>query len=285
MHIVTKILVVIAAVLSILLAALTIAYSTDADRITRQFTEMRAEANSAMTTLQEERTNHTVQVQSLEGQVDQLSQQIEGIQREKESLLRDNGRLLAQVKTAETEAMTVQSRIDQLSATAQMQARLIDSMYDEVDKLRDNELDYAQQEIQLTERINDLSGQLEVAVETNRALQERIVELQGQLADASGRTGQGRQQDRTAASRRGPFQARVTSVARDPASGRLLAEIDAGSSDRVQTGQQLMIVRDGEFVANLEVRSVDLNESTGEVNTLGRDVEIRAGDRVFEISR
>lgn len=288
MHIVTKILVVIAAVMSILLAALTIAYSANADRITNQYTAMQAEAASAMTTLQEERTTHSVEVQSLQQQSDQLAQQIEGLQREKESLLRENNQLQASAKTAQTEAMTIQARIDQLSATAGMQASLIQNMYDEVGNLRDQELRSAQQEIQLTERINDLSGQLEVAVETNRALQERIVELQSQLADASVGGGAavsaGRGGDRQAAARV-PFQARVTNVARDPASGRLLAEIDAGSSDQLQAGARLMITRGSDFVANLRLTNVELNEATGAVDLLGRDVDVRAGDLVQMISR
>lgn len=280
MHIVTKILVVIAAVLSILLSALTIAFSTNAERITDGYEAIRAEKEAAETAMQAavaeeaaERQKKAQELQALEGEIDALAEQID-------SLKQRNANLITQNAQAVTDRQTVLARIDQLSATAQTQATLIENMYSELTGLRDNELQHEQQKIQFTERINDLAGQLEVALETNRALQERLVELQAQAG--AGTAGVGGE--------RRPFgqrelQARVTNVMREPSSGRLLAEIDAGTSDDLRPGVDLVIARNGEFVANLTVENATLNEAIGRVQTLGRNVNVQAGDAVYRLRR
>lgn len=273
MHIVTKILVVLAAALSILLAALSVAYTANADRIRGEFLDLKAEAavqsnlaSTATARFGQERDALQEQIAALQNENQRLQEQVSPLQRER-------AQLLAQVKQLEVSREGFESKIDQLASTADTQAALISSYRDEVQLLRENELRYAQREIELADRINDLSGQLEVAQETNRALQEQLVEVRDQ-AGLSSPTVAG------SASPGGPIQARILNVRRD-AGGNTLVAIDAGTNDRLRRGQELSIARGNEFLAKVILQEVNLNESIGRVDFLGRSADVRPGDLVF----
>jgi len=273
-HIVTKILVVLAAVLSVLLAALSVAYTANATQIREQFLDLKADvatqqsrANEAQAKLNQRDNALTDEIAALQSENQRLKEQFNTLQRER-------AQLLAEVQRLEVAREGVESKIDQLASTADTQAALITSYRDEVQLLRDNELRYAQREIELADRINDLSGQLEVAQETNRALQEQLVELR----DETGLGDNAVAFDGSAAG--GPIQARILNVRRD-AGGNTLVAIDAGSNDRLRQGQELSIARGNSFVAKVVLQEVNLNESIGRVDFLGRSADVRPGDLVF----
>lgn len=283
MHVITKILVVFAAVLSVLLAALAISYSTNAPRITSQLLNERLSKETAMRQLDAANAANVEQVAGLQKQLDDVANQLGALRRDKEGLMLDNAKLLAQAKTAEAAALAVQARIDQLAATGQTQATLIDAMYKEVSKLRENELKYAQREIEYTDRFNDLNAQLEVARETNRALQEQIAQIQADRARQGGSAVTSAPgTPRTAST---PIVAQITNVRKD-VSGDTLAQIDAGTSDRITQGMKLSIVRGtDEFLGWLEVTDSTLNESVGKVTVKNNTVQVRPGDRVLTAAR
>lgn len=278
MHPVTKILVVFAAVLSVLLSALTVAYSANAERIKSQFQSARQQAQTAEATLAAEQAKNAEARAGLNADIAKLEDVRTDLEREKNSLLQANAQLSAEAKQARAELQATQSKIDQLAAAARTQSTLISSYRDELSSLRAEELDSKQRQIELVDQISDLSAQLEVAQEANRALQEQLAEIrvaQG-TTGLAGATGDGDGFQR-------PLRARVTNVRRD-ASGDLLAEIDAGSNDRLREGMTLMITRDNQFIANLDLRTVELNEAVGKVNTLRREVEVRPDDVVLSSS-
>lgn len=274
MHIVTKILVVLAAVLSVLLAALSVAYTANADRIRNEFLDMQARIAVAENTSSTNVAKSAQEREALQVQLDALQGENQRMKEQFNALQRDRAQLLAEVKTLEVAREGVESKIDQLASTADTQAALITSYRDEVQLLRENELRYAQREVELADRINDLAGQLEVAQETNRALQEQLVAIRDQ-AGLGGPVAQD-----GSASRSGPIQARVLNVRRD-AGGNTLVAIDAGTNDRLRRGQELSIARGSSFVAKVVLQEVNLNESIGRVDFLGRSVEVRPGDLVF----
>lgn len=278
MHVITKILVVFAAILSVLLSALTIAYSTNSQRVVAGYSAAKLEAETARTQLAAEKANQIAELGTRDTQITDLTNQLEDARADREQLKLDNGKLLAQTKVAEAAQMTVQARIDQLAAMSQMQASLIESMYQEVGRLRESELRYAQREIEFTDRFNDLTAQLEVARETNRALQEQLVSVQGATKSTSP-TAVGAA--RPAGSE---IRARVTNVRTDT-SGALLAEINVGSSDRVSKDMKFMVTRGDQFIANLVVDRVDLNEAVGRIDTLNRPVTVLPGDVVKSVPR
>jgi len=280
-HIITKIFVVFAAILSILLAALSVAYSTNADRIVAGYKEAESRAAAAHATASEANSKAGASVTDMQAKIDELEAQLRERDDDLTDFERDNQRLLAETKQAEAASVSVMSKIDQLGATVSTQASIVKSLQDEVKERRAEGLRFIQREIELTDRISDLSGQLEVAIETNRALQEQMQELRDTYGGGSVAGGtRGSQNDSSAAVR-----ARITEIRRDPGSGNLLAAIDAGSNDRIREGMELTISRRGSFVGKLVVNSVSLNTAVGSVDTLNREVNVEPGDLVTVVTR
>ncbi len=184
MHPLTKVLVVLAALLSVALAALTIAYTGNAEKIRSEFQSERELRQAAQDAASRDMTAHEAERNRLRSENDALQAQISGLTSTIDNLQRDNSRMMADLQTAQAEGLSVQAKLDQLTATNQTLSNLIAQYRTEVTNLRENELRYAQREIELADRSSDLSGQLEVAVENNRSLQEQLVSLRDQLASA-----------------------------------------------------------------------------------------------------
>ncbi len=274
MHVVTKILVVLATVMSILLAAMSVAFTANADRVRSENERLRTMESATTQTLKADKAAASAARLRLEEQIGNLNDQIATMNRDTIALQQDAARHMADAEAAKAEAIAVQAKMDQLSSTVATQTELISSYRTEVTALRDNELRYSRREIELADRISELTGQLEVAQETNRALQE-------QLASAGGFSGNriaGGGQPQVGS---GPVRAQITELRRDPGSGATLASIDAGSNDRLRPNMELSIVRGNSFIGKLTLQSVDLNEAVGRVDLLGnRSASVRRGDRV-----
>ena len=276
MHVVTKILVVLATVLSILLAAMSVAFTANADRVRAEYERIRTMEDAQVKTLTAKEAASGAARERLEDRIGELNDELARVNREMLAFQQDNARLMTRAESAQAEAAAVQAKIDQLAATVATQSELISSYRGEVTNLRDKELRYARREIELSDRINELAGQLEVAQETNRALQERLAEAQF----ADGRPGRQVSAAATGAAS-GPVRAQITEIRRDPGTGSTLAAIDAGANDRLRRNMELSIVRGNEFIGKLTLQSVDLNESVGRVDLLGnRGASVRPGDMV-----
>ncbi|MDX2116117.1 MAG: hypothetical protein SFZ24_10945 [Planctomycetota bacterium] len=288
MHIVTKFLIVCAAVLSMLLAGLTIAYTSNAGTLRsavrlseNRATQAEAQARSVTAAAAQERESLQQKINDLETAVQQAVSRMADLQGENAKLLADNNAL-------KQGALTHQAQIDQFTAVVQTYAALNKSQSDELNLLRNKELEYARKEIDLSDRINDLMGELEVARETGRGLQEQLVEARQALDRV--------QQGGTAASAgvlsaedallRAPmnFRSTITTVQQDPA-GNTLVGIPAGSSDGLRENMKLSVVREG-FLATVVLERVDQNESVGRVDFLGRQgqIVVQQGDRVVASS-
>ena len=278
MHTVTKVLVVFAAVLCVLLAALTMAFSVNADRIA---TNYRDQVNAKLAAEESAR----VQLAAGKAEQDSLNEKIAALQAQLTNIgtqLQQRDQELAQLRLdlnkAQLAGDTKNAQIDQIAASNKTLTLLVGSYRDEVTKLRDNELSYRKREIELVDRINDLESSGEVKDQNLRALQEQLSELrrtvdtQGTTPTMQGPTG-------------GPFRPSI------PISGKVLktttgpnaktyATINVGTNNQVKENMELAISRGGQFLGNIVVTKTDLQWSIGEVNTLGRKVEIREGDSV-----
>src|SRR5262249_30060963 len=148
---------------------------------------------------------------------------------------------------------THSSQIDQFTAVVQTYAELNKAQSEELAKLRDRELQNARREIELSDRINDLSSQLEVCTETGRSLQEQLVTMRDALAraQAGGTAAAGGTGDSGGGPIRAPrdFRARVVSVQK-AADGTVMIGIDAGANDQLRERMKLSVVRD-QFLATM----------------------------------
>lgn len=276
-HILTKFLVIMAAVLAILLSGLSIAYSSNAQRLRDSVDNERKSAEAAKAAAAEVTAQSAAERESLNKKIEDLQASLGSIRQTIAQLQGDNAQLLSDKKRLELDGASYQARIDQFIALSEAHAKLDEARAKELEELRQKQLSYARKEIELGDRINDLAGQLEVSQETSRALQEQLVGARqdldrakgGGVADASGL-------------KKAPatFRGRITNVTKDDATGTTLVTINAGSNDRLSEKMELNIVRDG-FVAKVVLTRVDLNTAVGTVNFLGRDVSVQVNDMVM----
>ncbi len=283
MHILTKVLVLFAAVLSIFLSALTIAYSANADRILADYTNEKngraaAEASAAASAAQMNNEKGT-----LTARIEQLARDKAETESRVRTLQAENANLLTEKANAEAARQAIGAKIAEWGETAKTQAALIGSYREEVTKLRANELRYREQTLSLEDRISDLEAQGEVLEQNFRAVQEQLAEAKLALdAAKTGAATPGAGQAAEAFVYTGPrIPGRVDEIRKDDASGTLLAKISVGSNDQVKPNMKFYVVRGDQFIANLVVIQTDLQYSIGRVDTLGRDVEIVPGDRVL----
>lgn len=276
MHVLTKFLVILAAILAILLSGLAIALTGNIEAVRSEFKGLRAEAAafSAAAANAEARAGrarelHEQDRASWTSQLSQLEQDRNSLEGEVKSLAAENKRLgLSQ--------QAYESRIDQFVALTEQQIQLAESRQRELQLLRNKETDAARKEIELTDRINDLEGETEVQRETIRALQEELVASREGDSYAGG-------SDSASGFIRAPgtLRARITDV-RAGADGTLLVSIDAGSNDLLRERMKVNVVRNGDYLGSVVLQTVDLNESVGRV-VLRRDsnIVLQPGDLVL----
>ena len=288
-HVVTKILIVFAAVLCVLLAALTMAYSVNADRIASSYLDEKnarvaavQSAEQQVSLSKEALSEKQLELQSLSNELDKRTSTITQLQGERAELVS------AKVR-AESDRDAVLQKIDQIAATAETQARLVDVLTTEVSKLRDNELGYRRNEIQLADRINDLESQREVLEQSVRALQEQLSELRITLASASpGVAAPGGGTAPAGPRLPGvPVRGRVVTTQPDPTTGGVLAQINLGTADQVRENTLLYLVRGSkDYLGQLVIIKADLHTAIGRVDFQGRTgVQIRKDDVVMSSLR
>jgi len=278
-HVLTKVFLVFAAVLSIGLSALTIAYAVNTDRIA-------ADYNSALASKAVAEAQVATNLASAGERDRENSAQLEQLNRDlasRDALARDlesqRATLLADKNKAEAARQSVESKIAELGETVKTQASLIESYTNEVRTLRTNELKYRQQSLDMEDRMSDLESQREVLEQNYRAVQEELAEAR-RTTDGV-RTGTATAVDQPFTYSGATITGSVEEVASDAASGSTLVKINVGSNDRVTKNMRFHIVRDNTFVGNLVVVQSDLKWSVGRFDALGRGETARAGDRVL----
>lgn len=281
MHIVTKVLVVFAAVLSVFLAALTISYATNADRIIMDQQAEGVRRINAEALLAAYKATGGEETTRLKAEIDNLARTLADRDTEIGRLRNDTATLRAEKARAESAREAMETQIGSTADTVKTQSNIIQVLTQDVQNLRRAELTFRQREIEQGDRISDLESQREVLEQSVRALQEQITEMR-----ITSEQGAGQPRDGSTAGQ--PFEftgpaiaGRVEEVSRDIASGATLARINLGSNDQVRENMKLFLVRGGEFLGHLVITKTDLRHSIGRIDTLGRSVTVSPEDRVL----
>lgn len=277
MHVLTKFLVVLAAVLCVLLSGLAIAYTSNADRLVAALDAKQAAADSANAALTQVSAAATLDRENAARDRSALEAQISQFRQSMDALVAQTARLEAENKRLALNEASYTNRINQFTQLIEANTRLADARATELNVLRQRELDAARKEIELTDRINDLASELEVSRETIRAIREQLASAQqGGPAGSSAEASSGLL--------RAPrnFRARVTDVQPD-VNGSTLVSISAGQNDQLRSNMKLNLVRDGEgFLGTIVLERVDLNEAVGRIVLLREGaIGIRSGDLVL----
>jgi len=277
-HVLTKTLVVLAAVFSVALSALVIAYAVNTDRIAADYgNALRARTAVEATAAQNYAVYNTTKT-SLEASIAALNTQLLAAKKVSDDLLSQNASLQSAVVKAESERQAIVNKIAELGETTKTQAEIIKNYRDENSALRQADLDNRTRAAELDDRIADLEGQREVLEQNYRALQEQIAEAkrsQEQMLNGT-KTGSA-----GAVSTAADIKGRVEAVQYDDVLKKTIVKISAGSNDRVTKNMSFYIIRGDEFIGKIQItQDPDLKNSIGEMTLTNQGKQVQVGDRV-----
>ncbi len=280
MHILTKVFIVFAAVLSVVLAALTMAYSINADTIAAKYADALREAETAKADGNAAVSQYSNANAILQDRIAELQNKLANAQQQNLTLSQENQSLLTAKTNAEHDAAAIKNQIGQSQETVRAMAAMIESLRNEITKLRTSEFSLRKASLDLEDRVNDLASQNEVYEQTIRALREQVAAAQRAAESTlAGATGSGTNEPFEAT---GPvIHGTVTRVTTDPASGEELVEVDVGSNDRVAENMKLHVGRGNDtFVATLVVVRTDLQSSVARISLANDGLDVQPGDIV-----
>jgi len=280
-HILTKVLVFVAAILAVFLSALTISYASNAHKITQSLSDAQLEVLAARASLAEWGTREARWNSEKEEAVSRFAKAAADLQVELSQLRSENANLKAGKAQAEAARESIAGKIAELSELAKSQQTLLSTFSGQLASARKSELDLRSQALGLESKLSDIQSQNEVLDSTVRALREQLAEakrIQDSGGAATASTGGAAE----------PFvytgeliQGRVEQITADPSTGKTLAKINVGTNSNIRENMKLFVIRDGSFVANLIIEKTDLQWAIGRIDTLGRQVTVGQGDLVW----
>ena len=276
-HILTKVFVLFAAVLSIMLSALTISYTINTDQIVSNYNDALEQADTARSSLAAQTARHGMVLDEKNGEISGLRAQLSATTNTMRDIERGAAQLQTDLRTAQADKAAADRSVQGALEATKAQTYIIDAYKNEVSTLRDNELKAREMMLALEERVSNLVSQSEVQEATIRALRETIASIQ----QGGDRGGSGEVNLTTAAPIPGPLvRGSVQSVAFDSETGRNIVQINLGENDRMRRNTRVFIVRGSEFIADLVITRTDLNVSTGVVVNLRPGAIVRQGDTI-----
>lgn len=274
MHSVTKILMAFAAVLSIFLSAMVIAYAANTDRILQDYGNEQADRLAADAALRAGNAQWATERGNIMNEKDKLT----SLSAQKDAQLAELELERASLRNERAEAQrardSFKAQVDEFAAIIKTNQTIIDRYSQEVTELRRNELASRSQRLESDERLANLLSQVDVLTANNRVMNEQMNELQNKLA-GGGSTATG---NAAAFESKDPIMGQVDSVKSDTASGRTLVQLSVGSNNGVKDGMIFRVIRGDKFVANIVIRKTDLAFSVAEVDI--QTNEIQVGDAV-----
>jgi hypothetical protein len=280
-HVLTKTLVVLAAVFSVALSALVIAYAVNTDRIAADYANAVRAKTAADAVVAQNNASAGMMKTSLEASIAALNNQLLASKKVSDDLLSENASLQSAVVKAESERQAIVNKIAELGETTKTQAEIINHYRQENSALRQADLDNRTRAAELDDRIADLEGQREVLEQNYRALQEQIAEAkrnQEQLlsGNRSGSAGAMSPMSTTV-----DIKGRVDAVQYDDVLKKTIVKISVGSNDRVTRNMSFYIVRGDEFIGKIQVtQDPDLKNSIGELTLTSQGKQVQVGDKV-----
>ncbi len=293
MHILTKIFVVLVALLAILLVPLVVvstqnqehwradamSFKADVARLRSEQVSDRQLAQASQANLQSQLAEYGAREQALRASLQESQSGALDVQ--------------ARLDTANNQLAMHQSQQAAMSQSMKTSTTLSEKLVADLEFLRTRALTAERQRAELTERLAELDSQIQVAQSVQRALREENESLKreqkkmtttvseyvaqyGELGSSVMSLDDGIAPDRN-------LEATVVEVARGDS--QTLVVIDAGSRDGVQEGWLMTIGDGGTFIGRLRIIEVDLNRSTGLLTLESNDRgKVTPGHRAYALA-
>jgi len=262
---------------------LAIAYSVNVDRIIADYRDEQAAKLAAESELQSQGAIHSQQLSSSQETIKNLQDELASRNADTRRLEAANSELRIALRQAEAARESISSKIAQLGVTTETQANIINEYKTELSRLRDDELAYRDEKIDLEKAISDVESQVMVFAQVKRALEEQLADIKAQTNDSTATASNNRSNTSTPIEIAGPLiRGTIDEVVEDPNSGFTRVRINLGSNDRLRQNARFYIIRnDTQYLGDLIVESVDLNHAVGRVAFVKDNQAVRAGDQVL----
>jgi hypothetical protein len=271
-HVLTKIFIVLVALLSVLLVPLVVVYSYNENSYQAKYQAAEAKAAAARAALDSSQAANAAVVVRKDVQIQELDAAARELQRQTDRQITDLRRMESELIEAQSVDTDMRAQLSTLATAVDAGQKLLDVLIEDLGALRKSALTSERQKVELDEALRDALAKLDAADEARRALQEELHRLKDDHADAMGTLQMYVQQfgnldDAVVAGafRERPLEydldAKIIGVSRR--ADRTFADIDVGSRDGVKEGNVLTIGHGGQFIARLRIVEVDINRSTG----------------------
>jgi predicted nuclease with TOPRIM domain len=291
-HVLTKIFIVLVALLAVMLVPLVVVYAKNETTYKQRYVAAdadRAAAEAASTSAQ---VNYAAEIAKLQGDVARLSEQLG----QKEATLTGKETELAQLESelagSQMQFSQLGAELKQLVSTNQAGQNLVTQLVAEANELRTQTLQSARENAELVTRVREMDRELAVANAAVRSLREEVQ----RLSEASDRY---LQTIDAYAARFGELEtdrgvptavidtkvvANVIDV-RANDQGRTLAEIDAGQRDGVKVGWEMTLAdAQGTYLGRLRIIEVDVNSAVGIAETAsGEAATVSVGAKAYAL--
>jgi len=293
-HILTKILVVLVALLACAIAPLAAVSSTNQFVFKQKAEDATASLKAKEAEMGVANDAYNASVASLAAKVASMESQLRAatMERDKETQMRaDKERDLERVRI---EIADLKGQVGAFSANDTLQTKLIDAMRQDIEGARTQYLAAEKARVELQDSLARMQGDLDSETAAKRQLQEqlqkvsedkeramadvqRYAALHGSAAPRAGATadaGLPVVADRS-------LSATLVDVKREP--DATLAEINAGSRDGVKEGWVMTIADGSNFIGNLRIVQVDVNRAVGvvELEDASSRGEVKSGQRAI----
>lgn len=292
MHVLTKIFIVLVALLTVAIVPLVAVNATNESTYQKKFKEAQASAAAAEAVLNTERAAWLASQQKLESDLRTMETKVADLQKQadaKSAEARKAAQELAGTKAAQA---SIAASLEVLASNGKASGQLTETLVAELRSLRTRSLEAEKRLVEVQEAFDASQSSLEVADAARRALQEEVKRLADEkdravatVAEYVASVGElpkaraGAVSERVVADRN--VSASIISVRREK--GTTLAEINAGSRDGVKAGWVLTIGDGSTFVGNLRLTEVDVNRAVGvvELEDAASRGEVKVGQRAI----
>ncbi len=294
MHVLTKIFVVLVALLTVAIVPLVAVNATNESSFKQKYKGAEMKAAAAESMLASERTSWLSQQQKLEADLAAAKAVVADLQKQVEMKATAARKAESELAGTKSAAASIASSLEIIAQTDKAKGELNTTLVAELTELRTKSLDAETRLKELEIAFDKSKSDLDVADAARRALQEEVKRLSdekdravatiaeyvasvGELTKA--RAGAVGDVQRVAATRN--LSATIINVRRGETSP--LAEINAGSREGVKPGWVLTIGDGSTFIGNLRITEVDVNRAVGviELEDPSSRGEVKVGQRAI----
>ena len=294
MHLLTKILVVLVALLVAALVPLAAVSATNQATFKTKAADAEAKQKAAQTELSVANDAYNASVAAVQAKLSDLEARIRAVTMERDKEVQMRADKERDLERARIELADLKGQVAAMSANDTLQTKLIDAMRQDIDSARVQYLAAEKARVELQDSLARLQGDLDSESAAKRQLQEQLQKVSEEKERAVAESQRyaalhGSLQPRAGAAPDAglpviadrSLSATLIDVKREP--DAVLAEINAGSRDGVKEGWVMTIADGSNFMGNLRIVQVDVNRAVGVVELEDPQTrgEVKSGQRAI----